>query len=111
VTTQLTIDEAIAQRNGVLNLIAGDPMKSPSVREVADAIARTCEIGDRVSANSIREHLPTWINRFAIGAAFGALIKAGALEPLATVISTDRGTHGKRVGLYVVTADALEAVS
>ena len=108
---QLTIEEAIANRNGVLHLVAGDPMKSPSIRAVADAIAANCEIGDRVSANSIREHLPAWINRFAIGAAFGALIKAGALEPLATVISTDRGTHGKRVGLYVVTRDALEAIA
>lgn len=110
-TEQLTIEQAIANRNGILNLIVGDPMKSPSVRAVAAAIATHCEIGDRVSANSIRPHLPTWVNRGAIGPVFGALARAGALRKVERVVSTDPGTHGKEVGVYVVLRDALEAIS
>jgi hypothetical protein len=108
---QLTIEEAIANRDGILHLIAGDPMKSASVRAVAETIARVATAGDRVSANSIRPHLPTWVNTAAIGPAFGHLQRAGALHRLGEVISTDEGTHGKRVALYLVTDDALEAIA
>mgnify|MGYP000846782731 FL=1 len=107
---QITIEEAIANRDGILHLIAGDPMRSPSVRAVATAIAETCRIGDRVSANSIRPHLPSWVNRAAIGPVFGALARAGALRKVDRIVSTDEGTHGKEVGCYEVLADALEAV-
>lgn len=108
---QLTIEEAIANRDGILHLIAGDPMKSPSVRAVAETIATIAGVGERVSANSIRAHLPTWVNRGAIGATFGALVKAGALRKVEAVISTDKGTHGKPVFVFEVTRDALEAVA
>jgi hypothetical protein len=111
VTEQLTIEQAIENRNGILHLIAGDPMKSPSVRAVAETIAKVARPGDRVSANLIRPHLPTWVNRGAIGATFGALVRAGALRPEGRVISTDPGTHGKEVAVYEVTRDALEAVA
>ena len=110
-TEQLTIEEAIANRDGILHLIAGDPMKSPSVRAVAETIARIAQPGDRVSANLIRPHLPTWVNRGAIGATFGALVKAGALRKQGRVISTDPGTHGKEVQVYEVTRNALETVA
>lgn len=110
-TEQLTIEQAIANRNGILNLIVGDPMKSPSVRAVTAAIAATCQPGDRVSANSIREHLPTWVNTAAIGPVFGALARAGALRKVDQIVSTDKGTHGKPVGCYVVLRDALEATA
>lgn len=110
-TEQLTIDEALDNLRGVLRLIAGDPMKKPTVRAVAETIARTHQVGDTISANSIRPHLPAWVNTAAIGPAFGHLIKAGALQPLALIPSTDRGTHGKRIGVYEVTRDALEAVA
>ena len=86
-------------------------MKSPSVRAVAAAIASTCQPGDRVSANSIREHLPAWVNTAAIGPVFGALARAGALRRVERVVSTDKGTHGKEIGVYVVTRDALEAIA
>lgn len=107
---QLTIEEAISNRNGVLHLIAGDPRRSPSVRAVAETIATHCHIGDRVSANVIRPHLPPWIDRNAIGPVFGALARAGALRKVDSIVSTDEGTHGKVVGCYVVLADALEAI-
>ncbi len=108
--SQLTIDQAIANRDGLLHLIAGDPMRSPSVRAVAATIVEHCRVGDRVSANSIRPHLPTWVNRAAIGPVFGALARAGALRKVDSVISTDQGTHGKEVGCYLVLADALESI-
>lgn len=107
---QLTIEEAISNRNGVLHLIAGDPRRSPSVRAVAETIATHCHVGDRVSANVIRPHLPPWIDRNAIGPVFGALARAGALRKVDSIVSTDEGTHGKVVGCYLVLADALEAI-
>lgn len=108
--SQLTIDEAIANRDGILHLIVGDPMRSPSVRAVAATIVEHCRVGDRVSANSIRPHLPSWVNRAAIGPVFGALARAGALRKVDSVVSTDEGTHGKEVGCYLVLAGALEAI-
>lgn len=108
--SQLTIDEAIANRDGILHLIAGDPMRSPSVRAVAATIAEHCRVGDRVSANSIRPHLPSWVNRAAIGPVFGALARAGALRKVDRIVSTDEGTHGKDILCYLVLADALEAI-
>lgn len=109
--SQLTIDQAIANRDGILHLIVGDPMRSPSVRAVAATIVEHCRVGDRVSANSIRPHLPSWVNRAAIGPVFGALARAGALRKVDRIVSTDEGTHGKEVGCYEVLADALEAVT
>lgn len=105
--SQLTIEEALAERDAILNLIALDPMKSPTMREVAAAINRVASPGDRVSANSIRPHLPPWVNRSAIGPTFGALARFGALRKVETITSTDRGTHGKDIGVWVVTREAV----
>lgn len=107
---QLTIEQAIDNRNGVLHLIAGDPRRSASVRAVAETIATHCHVGDHVSANLIRPHLPSWVDRNAVGPVFGALVKAGALRPDGMVTSTDEGTHGKSIQRYVLTRSALEAV-
>lgn len=110
-TRQMTIDEAVTNRNGILALIVADPKVHAHIREVAAAIDANCQPGDLVSANVIRPYLPAWINTSVIGPAFGLLTRRGALEKVPTrVISTDPGTHGKDISVYRVLTAATEAV-
>lgn len=103
---QLTLDEAVRERNAVLALIAADPLSTPTVQAVADAIETTTTPGDVVSANDIRPLLPPWVRGFAIGPAFAQLVRRGALRRLDWVPSTDPGTHGKPVNRYLVLGGA-----
>lgn len=54
-----------------------------------------------VDANMVRPTMQAaQIKTATIGAAFGALVIGGEIEPVERVKSTDRGTHGKDVLLY-----------
>ncbi len=108
---QLTLEQAVANRNSILHLLAIDPQMSPTIRAVAAAIDTVASPGDTVSANDIRPHLPVWVKTQGIGPAFGTLVRAGALRKVAWVVSTDAGTHGKPVGQYVVLGQASEVAA
>lgn len=108
---QLTLEDAIEDKNAILHLLAIDPAADPTHRAVAAALDKVASVGDVVSANTIRPHLPTWVKREQLGPAFARLIRAGVLRKLGWEASTDRGTHGKPVARYRVTANASEAIA
>lgn len=110
-SNQLTLDEAIENKNAILHLLSIDPAADPTHRAVAAAIDKVANVGDVVSANTIRPHLPTWVKREQLGPAWARLIRAGAVAKLGWEASTDRGTHGKPVALYRVTSNAGEAIA
>lgn len=109
---QLTLDEAIENKNAVLHLLAIDPAAEPTHRAVATALDKVACPGDVVSANTIRAHLPGWVKREQLGPAWARLVRAGVLVKLNDwEPSTDRGTHGKPVARYRVTGNATEAIA
>jgi len=52
------------------------------------------------SANDLRTRLPEGVNRNRIGRAFGLAQDLGLIRYVSLIKSTDRGTHGKWIGLY-----------
>lgn len=108
---QLTLEEAIENKNAILHLLAIDPAADPTHRAVAAALDKVACAGDVVSANTIRPHLPTWVKREQLGPAWARLVRAGAVVKLGWEASTDRGTHGKPVALYRVLGNATEAIA
>lgn len=110
-TAQLTLDEAIENKNHLLHLLSIDPAAEPTHRAVAAALDKVAQPGDVVSANTIRPHLPTWVKREQLGPAWARLVRAGAVVKLGWEASTDRGTHGKPVTLYRVLGNAGQAIA
>ena len=108
---QLDIFSAVRERDAVLSLIATDWRNRPHVRAIAEAIGDQFEVGQIVSANSLRPHLPPWVQRHTIGPTFGLLVRRGALQPVGFEPSTSRATHGKPVATYRVVAGSGDVCS
>lgn len=68
---------------------------------VDQAILNLAATGGRFSANDVRPLLPELRSKNLIGARFNALRMRRLIVKVGEVTSTDRGTHGKRVALYV----------
>lgn len=97
---QLSMDQALAERDAVLDLIAGDTWThDASNRAVAVAILRAGREHPHglVDSNQVRDHLPPWVAPQCVGAMFKRLSGArlGLIEkvPGATAISQDRKSH------------------
>jgi len=110
-TQQLTLEEAIVERNAVLHLLAVDPRATKTQQAVCAAIDKVTAPGGFVSANDIRPHLPSWVKREQIGPTFGVLVRRGVLARVDWVPSTDPGTHGKPVARYLVNTHAAGAAA
>lgn len=111
-TAQLTIDEALAERDAVLHLLELDgPRADPANRAVAAAIDLVARPGDYVSANEVRPHLPGHVSKVHLGQAWATLVRAHALRKHDWVPSTDPGTHGKPVTRYEVLRSAVAALA
>lgn len=110
-TAQLTIEEALAERDAVLHLLELDARRAdPATCAVAAAIDMVARPGDYVSANEVRPHLPGHVSKAHLGQAWAKLVRLGALRKYDWVPSTDPGTHGKPVTRYEVLGSALAAL-
>ena len=96
---QLTLDEVLAARgDGMRRAEEGAGKWDCSV--IDQAILAAAGTGQPFSANDIRDRLPE-VRRPAVGARFNALRQRGLIQIVGEVRSTDVGTHGKKIGLYV----------
>lgn len=68
-------------------------------RRVEDAIRQLAAAGKPFSANDAR--LIHGVRGGVVGATFNALRAEKVIRPVGEETSTDRGTHGKRVALWV----------
>lgn len=98
----LSLDDALAERDAVLDLIAGDVIHEPSNRAVAEAILRAGrEHPDGfVDCNSIRPYLPAWINPRCIGATFHRLAtkRVALIERVEGVFVLNSDRKSRNVG-------------
>lgn len=71
-------------------------------RVVDQAILTAAETGRPFSANDFRDRLPEITNRNLIGTRIRAMAqqKVPPYSRIGEVISTDAGTHAKKIGLY-----------
>lgn len=71
----MSLDDAIAERDAVLDLIAADWVHEPSNRAITEAILRAGRAHPEglVNCNTIRAYLPPWVNPRCIGATFHRL--------------------------------------
>lgn len=114
----LSLDTALAERDAVLDLIAGDWTNEPSNRAVAEAILRVgrADPNGLVTSNAVREQLPPWVNPGSVGAMFLRLSgkRLGLIEkvPGASVSSEDRKSHnvGRLVPVWRLTTKAAHGV-
>lgn len=88
------------QRDAALELVTenGD---TQDVAVVDQAISRFAASGARFSANDVRPLLPALRSNNLVGARFNAARMRRQIVKVGEVISTDPGTHGKKVALYI----------
>jgi len=82
-----------------IDVVARDwrPSRVESRQAVREAIMRTAaEHGGLVSADRVREHLPSWVNPAQVGAVTCSLVRAGYLTP--TGRYRDNGNRASRNG-------------
>lgn len=95
-------DEAIARVEE-----ASDDWQRATIDQAIRAVA---ERGRAFSANDVRPLLPPGIRPALIGARFLAASKRKAIVHVGMVASTDPGTHGHRVSLWL-RGDLVEAAA
>ena len=99
IAAQLSLDEAIQARDEAIaqvNANADDWAKAT----VDQAILALAALRP-TSANDLRDKLPEIGDRSLIGARFRSLLMRKRLVNVGEVVSTDVGTHAKKIGLYV----------
>lgn len=96
---QLDFDAAIEARDEALKRV-NDNADEWAKNVVDQAILSLAAIRP-TSANDFRDRLPEIGDRSLIGARFRSLLRRKRLVRVGEVVSTDPGTHGKRIGLYV----------
>lgn len=95
----MSFDEAIAERDAVLDLISEDWVHDASNRAIAEAVLRAGrEHPDGVvTGNAVRALLPPWVNPNCVGAMFHRLSgkRLGLIErvPGRWVVNDDRKSH------------------
>lgn len=93
---QMSLEDAEAERDAVLDLISEDWTHDASNRAVAEAILRAGREHPKgyVDCNSIRPYLPPWVNPRCIGATFHRLAtkRVALIERVegVWVLNTDR---------------------
>lgn len=110
-TERVPVHPAIVrQREQLNNLAAGIALKAEGQQRALDAhpddrarveaaIRRLAATGKPFSANDARSlH---GVRGGVVGATFTALCKAEVIRPIGDEVSTDRGTHGKTVAIYI----------
>lgn len=99
---QLDIVEAIEARNLALQQV-NDNADEIAKATVDQAILSLAAVRP-TSANDLRHLLPEIGDRSLIGARFRSLLMRKRIVRVGEVVSTDPGTHAKRIGLYVTAA-------
>lgn len=111
---QMSLEEAVTERDAVLDLIAGDVIHESSNRAVAEAILRAGREKPAFTANDVRNLLPKWVNPNCVGAMFHALSgkRLGLIErvPGGWVDNEDRKSRnvGKPLPLWRLTPRAYQ---
>lgn len=93
------IDAALKARDKALQQV-NDNADEIAKATVDQAILSLAAIGP-TSANDFRDALPEIGDRSLIGARIRSLLMQKRLVRVGEVVSTDPGTHAKRIGLYV----------
>lgn len=112
----MSLDDALAERDAVLDLIADDWTHDASNRAVAEAILRVgrAHPDGLVDSNTVRAQLPPWVAPHCVGAMFLRLSgkRLGLIEkvPGASVASEDRKSHnvGRLMPVWRLTPRAYE---
>lgn len=97
--TALTFDDALAERDRVLEQV--NKNADEWAKSVVDQAILSLAAIRPTSANDFRDKLPEIGDRSLIGARFRSLLMQKRLVRVGEVVSTDPGTHAKRIGLYV----------
>lgn len=96
---QMTL--VFAARDEALQAVT-DHSDAQDIAVVDQAILTVAQQGRPFSANDFRGLLPELRNRKLIGARINSLRMRKVLRKVDEVTSTDVGTHGKKVGVYVL---------
>jgi len=95
----LAVEKAEADRDRAYAMLdAADYADETKV--ILRAIVDEAQERGAFSANDLRGRLPEDVNRNRIGRAFGLAQDLGLIRFIRLIKSTDRGTHGKWIGLY-----------
>lgn len=104
-TAQLDMFEAVRERNARLDSLIADPKNDRHRQAVLEAIRDHVAVGERFTANTIRGYLPYWVRTPVIGAVFMVLSRRRITTFEGLTVSTDRGTHAKRIGIWRLNQD------
>jgi hypothetical protein len=101
-----SFDDALAERDRVLEQVNNNA--DEIAKQTVDQAILSLAALRPTSANDFRDKLPEIGDRSLIGARFRSLLMQKRLVRVGEVVSTDPGTHAKRIGLYVTPTIDLE---
>lgn len=104
------LDLAYALRDQALTQVT-TASDTQDIAVVDQAIREVAAAGQPFSANDVRPLLPPLRSQGLVGARMNSLRMRRQIIKIGEVVSTDVGTHGKRIGLYVASSLALQRVS
>lgn len=92
---------AFALRDEALEAVT-EASDEQDVAVVDQAILNVAQRGVPFSANDVRPLLPRLRSNNLVGARMNSLRMRRLIVKIGEVVSTDPGTHGKKIGLYVL---------